>query len=140
MPARKIRVEVADEQGNHYTMTFEGNVTREKALSLLDMVELLGGMQDQQGRDPGFTSASKFDRMMVLLRTCFPVKWFSSKEVLLAYEHELKEPVSLSTVSTYLARMAGRGLLMKADTGPSKRYRLCDARLVGQVEPGKTYR
>lgn len=44
MPAKKMRVEVFDGGGNRYTITFDGQVTREKALRLLDIVELLGGM------------------------------------------------------------------------------------------------
>jgi hypothetical protein len=140
VPAKKMRVEVSDDQGNRYTMTLEGNVTREKALGLLDMVELLGGLQDQHEPNSSIHPPSKFDRLMAVLRTRFPLAWFSSKEVLPAYEHEFHESVCLSTVSTYLARMADRGLLMKTDGGLSKKYRLCDRRLLGQVEAGKTYR
>ena len=43
VPAKKIRVEIFND-GNRYTITFEGQVTRDKALRLLDLVELLGGM------------------------------------------------------------------------------------------------
>ena len=44
MPARKMRVELFDSEGNRYTVAFEGQITRDKALRLLDLVELLGGM------------------------------------------------------------------------------------------------
>ena len=44
MPARKMRVELFDNDGNRYTIAFEGQVTRDKALRLLDLVELLGGV------------------------------------------------------------------------------------------------
>ena len=43
MPARKMRVELFDNEGNRYTVAFEGQITRDKALRLLDLVELLGG-------------------------------------------------------------------------------------------------
>lgn len=139
LPAKKVRVEVSDDQGNRYTMTFQGSVTREKALRLLDMVELLGGMQNQQGLGPSPSLLSKFDRLLTLLRTRFPLTWFSSNEASSAYEHEFHEPVSLSTVSTYLARMVERGLLMKTDAGSRRKYKLCDWRLLGGIETGKTY-
>jgi hypothetical protein len=42
VPARKMRVELFDSDGNRYTIAFEGQVTRDKALRLLDLVELLG--------------------------------------------------------------------------------------------------
>ncbi len=47
MPARKIRVELFDSDGNRYTIAFEGQVTRDKALRLLDLVELLGGAPNE---------------------------------------------------------------------------------------------
>jgi hypothetical protein len=121
-------------------MTFEGNVTREKALGMLDMVELLGGVRRQQGVDSSPALPSKFDRVQSLLRTRFPLVWFSSNEVLSAYEREFHEPLSLSTASTYLARMADRGLLMKTNAAHSKKYRLYDKWLSGPLETDKTYR
>jgi hypothetical protein len=139
LPAKRVRVEVSDDQGNRYTMTFQGSVTREKALRLLDMVELLGGMQNQQGLGSRPSLPSKFDRLLALLRTRFPLVWFSSNEAFSAYEHEFHEPVSLSTVSTYLARMVERGLLMKTDAGPRRKYKLCDWRLLGGIETGNAY-
>jgi hypothetical protein len=44
LPVRKMKVEVYDESGNRYVISFEGRVTREKALKIFDMVELLGGI------------------------------------------------------------------------------------------------
>ena len=44
MPARRMRVELFDSDGNRYSITFEGQITRDKALRLLDLVELLGGV------------------------------------------------------------------------------------------------
>ena len=43
MPARKMRVELFDSEGNKYSVSFEGEITRDKAMRLLDLVELLGG-------------------------------------------------------------------------------------------------
>jgi hypothetical protein len=45
MPARKMRVEVFDDDENRYPITFQGQVTREKVLSIFDVVELLGGIR-----------------------------------------------------------------------------------------------
>jgi len=125
MPAKKMRVEVFDGNGNRYTVTFDGEVTRDKALRLLDIVELLGGMP---GVNPGgsepISDLPKLERLRLIVEKHFPIIWFSSKDVQTVYEQELKEPVNLSTVSTYLARMAGRGVLMKSGFSNSKRYRL----------------
>src|SRR4030043_1610023 len=111
-----MRVELFDSDGNRYTITFEGQVTRDKALRLLDIVELLGGVP---GVNPSggqtISELSKQDKVRLLVEKNFPIVWFSSKEVQNLYEKELKEPINLSTVSTYLSRMTDRGIL--AGTG-----------------------
>lgn len=127
MPARKMRVELFDGEGNRYTVAFEGQVTREKALRLLDLVELLGGMPDGASSAVAGVSAdksfSRFEKVRSVIQKSFPIVWFSSRDIQSAYEQELKEPVSLSTVSTYLARMANRGLLLRAGESNNMKYK-----------------
>jgi hypothetical protein len=125
MPARKVRVDLFDTEGNRYSISFEGQVTRDKALRLLDMVELLGGMPGSTNPGTGpiapGSPLSKYDKVRALVQRSFPVVWFSSREVQSAYEQELKEPISLSTVATYLSRMSAKGFVLK--TGPSNNLR-----------------
>jgi len=125
MPVRKMRVDVYDEGGDRYTVTFEGWVTRDKAIRILDLVELLGGMP---GVGPEWarqaSDISKVDRVRLILERHFPLTWFSSSDVQARYEEEFKEPISLSTVSTYLSRMAKRQLLTVEGTFRKRRYRL----------------
>ena len=129
MPARKMRVELFDSEGNRYTIAFEGQVTRDKALRLLDLVELLGGMPGE-GATSGVgnvltsNNLSRFEKVRLIIQKNFPLVWFSSKEVQSVYEQELKEPVSLSTVSTYLSRMTNRGLLLRAGEGSNLKYKV----------------
>lgn len=125
MPARKIRVEVFDANGNRYTVTFQGHVTRDKALRLLDIVELLGGMpRDGSELDQRNSELSKFDKIRYIVKENFPVVWFSSRDVQSLYEQKLKTPVSLSMVSTYLSRMADRGFLVKNKMSNRLQYRM----------------
>jgi hypothetical protein len=125
MPAKKMRVEVFDGGGNRYSITFEGQVTREKALRLLEIVELLGGMPSvNPGESQTISNLSKQDKVRLLVGRNFPIVWFSSKEVQNLYEKELKEPISLSTISTYLSRMADRGILAKSNASNKMRYRI----------------
>jgi hypothetical protein len=128
MPARKMRVELFDSEGNRYTIAFEGQVTRDKALRLLDLVELLGGMPDERatsgaGNVLTSTNLTRFEKVRLIIQKNFPLVWFSSKDVQTVYEQEFKEPVSLSTVSTYLARMTNRGLLLRAGEGGNLKYK-----------------
>ncbi|MEM0057505.1 MAG: hypothetical protein QXK33_03080 [Candidatus Bathyarchaeia archaeon] len=124
MPARKMRIEVFDGEGNKYSIAFEGNITREKALRLLDLVELLGGVS----AGPPETSVtsdetSKYDRLLAIIQRHFPIVWFSSKDVQAVYEQEYKQPISLSTVATYLSRMASKGLLVRSGASNRIKYR-----------------
>ncbi|HKM59678.1 MAG TPA: hypothetical protein VJY36_02275, partial [Candidatus Bathyarchaeia archaeon] len=110
MPARKMRVELFDNDGNRYTIAFEGQVTRDKALRLLDLVELLGGAPSENPNsspNSALTSSlvSRFEKVHVVIQKSFPMIWFSSKDIQSMYEQDLKEPIGLSTVSTYLSRM-----------------------------------
>jgi len=125
MPAKKMRVEVFDGGGNRYSITFEGHVTREKALRLLEIIELLGGMPGvNTSESQTISNPSKQDKVRLIVTRNFPIVWFSSKDVQNLYEQELKEPISLSTVSTYLSRMADRGVLTKSSASNKKRYRM----------------
>lgn len=123
-----MRVELFDSEGNRYTVAFEGQITRDKALRLLDLVELLGGAPNEDG--PRETQAalretlsSRFEKVWSVIQKSFPLVWFSSRDVLSVYEQELKESISLSTVSTYLSRMAGRGLLLRTGESSNLKYK-----------------
>ena len=130
MPARKMRVELFDSEGNRYTIAFEGQITRDKALRLLDLVELLGGMP-AEGVNSGASNAalksnsySRFEKVNLIIQKNFPLIWFASKDLQAVYEQELKEPISLSTVSTYLARMTSRGMLLRSGGGNNLKYKV----------------
>jgi len=140
MPTRKIRVELFDSEGNRYSISFEGQITRDKAVRLLDLVELLGGAPGS-GENLEFNPTiaeelSKYDKVRVIVQKHFPVVWFSSREVQTIFEQEYKEPIGLSTVATYLARLAGKKLLSKA--GPSNSLRYKAATSVPQVNAKAT--
>ncbi len=128
MPARKMRVELFDSDGNRYTIAFEGQVTRDKALRLLDLVELLGGAPSE-GTTVGAGASlpnrvpSRFEKVQLVIQKSFPLIWFSSKDIQSVYEQELKEPVSLSTVSTYLSRMTSKGLLLRTGGSNNLKYK-----------------
>ena len=129
MPARKMRIELFDSEGNRYTIAFEGQITRDKAVRLLDLVELLGGMPEEAtgsnaANHGAKNNLSRFDKMRFITQKSFPLIWFSSKDIQAVYEQELKEPISLSTVSTYLARMSNRGFLLRTGGPNNMKYKI----------------
>lgn len=139
MPARKMRIEIFDEEGNRYTISFEGKVTKQKALRLLDIMELLGGVHGDKEDKPTIFS-SKFSRVRFVVEKNFPYRWFSSKEILLAYEQEFSKPISLSTVSTYLARLTDRGFLLKTGAVHDRKYRMITGLAQNALKASETSR
>ena len=129
MPARKMRVELFDSEGNRYTIAFEGQITRDKAVRLLDLVELLGGIPEESSSSRLSSvlvnnKVSKFEKVRSIVQKSFALIWFSSRDVQTVYETELKEPISLSTVSTYLSRMVNRGLLLRVGASNNLKYKI----------------
>lgn len=129
MPARKMRIELFDNEGNRYTIAFEGQITRDKAIRLLDLVELLGGMPNETADiQPANlvvkNDLSRFEKVRLIIQKRFPLIWFSSKEIQSVYEQELKEPITLSTISTYLARMTNRGILLRTKKSKNLKYKI----------------
>lgn len=123
-----MKVEVYDESGNRYVISFEGRVTRDKALKILDIVELLGGMPVgepiQYPKD-----ISKIEKVFLVVKKNFPIAWFSAREVEEAYERETGEPISLSAVLTYLSRLANKGMLMRIKKSNRVLFRLTSEEL-----------
>jgi hypothetical protein len=114
----------------------DGNIriTRYRREPLDDIVELLGGMPGVNVPESAAASdLPKQERMRLLAEKHFPLVWFSAKDVQSVYEQEMKEPVALSMVSTYLTRLADRGLLSKIGVAQGKRYRLTTPKIESQV-------
>jgi hypothetical protein len=123
MPSNRVKINVNDEEGNKITISFEGKITRNKVLQVLDFVEILGGVQTTN-EEKDIDSLSKFDKIQNIIERKFPMGWFTSQEVMVAYEDAFDEPVGLSTVSTYLSRLIEKNILTKSGSVTERRYKL----------------
>jgi len=125
---KKIKVEVEDTYGNKYSFTLNPPINRQKVAQFIDLVEMLSGPTEVEVfKAPEMVeqpSKSKFERLLDLIKEKFPLSWFSSVELQIAYEEKYREPISLSTVSTYLSRYHERGLLLREGPPNMLRYRL----------------
>lgn len=118
---RKVKLELVDNTGDRLTLVLEGKLSRDKIIQIADLVELYGGgVQDPQLR----TQGSKLDRVMAVVERYFPLGHFSSKDVMISYATDYHEPLSQSTASTYLARLADRGILQRTGSGNVLKYRI----------------
>ncbi len=66
---------------------------------------------------------SRIEKVQLVIQKSFPLIWFSSKDIQSVYEQELNEPVSLSTVSTYLSRMTSKGILLRTGGSNNLKYK-----------------
>jgi hypothetical protein len=125
LSTRVLKIEIRDDEGNKITVSFKGRLTRNKALHFLDFVGLLGGVASNRAEDGNAPSdLSKFKKLQLVIKRRFPLGWFTSQEALVAYEDILNEPMGLSTVSTYLARLADQGFLSRQGSRVRRRYKM----------------
>ena len=67
--------------------------------------------------------ATFFGKVQTLLETAFAAGDFSSSDVASEFEEKYSQPVKLSTISTYLARLADRQYITRERFGNSWVYR-----------------
>jgi hypothetical protein len=125
MNGKKIKIEFFDSDGVKHTIALEGSISREKIAKILDYVELMGGAYSSE--KPSLSQIqedNKFEKVKKLLLYNFSDKIFVSKDVQKAYFDFYGESISLSTISTYLSRLADRNFLVKTGSSGEWRYAL----------------
>jgi hypothetical protein len=110
---RRLKVEFYDSEGVRHMIAIDGPVTREKVGKLLDLVELMSG-SPQASATALSLSSRKFDKLASTIMSQLKGKSFTSSEARNAFETAFREKIPLSTVSTYLTRLADRGVLERA--------------------------
>ena len=125
MPARKrIKLEMVNEDGEKLTLILEGNVSRERILQLTDLMELYSGSDSSNSFEKTSRPINKLGRIVQVIEKHFPFTGFTTRDIAEAYRMEYREPIPLSTVSTYLSRLADRGFLERISVGNVARYRV----------------
>ena len=131
MPIRgrkRVKFEMTSENGDRMVLIFEGNLSREKLMQMADLMELYGGLASQE-KEEYYYENSKLAKVARVVSKYFPFGYFTSREVIEAYMAEYREPITLSTVSTYLSRLSERGFLERTRSGNTIRYRLSQPRI-----------
>ncbi len=121
MATKKIKIHLDDGQGGKYSLSVEGNVTREKIIKVFELMELLD-MEQVADHDREATN-SIGSKIINIVENKFSFGDFTSSQLLEAYEDEYNEPVKLSVISTYLARYTDRGALARKRSSREWLYR-----------------
>lgn len=119
---KRVKIEVADGDREKVTITLEGDMSRERILHLMDLLQLLNITDKARPEEP--EELSKFEKIRLLIKRKFPTGWFTSQDIMVAYEDSYDEPIGLSTVSTYLVRLVDRGDVTKSGSITTRRYRI----------------
>jgi len=119
MNQKRIRIDVRDKDGAKYDFKIEGNITKEKALKIFELMDLIN-IEEEQAPDLDSVGGKIWN----IVENSFPVGKFTSSTVLEKYEDEYNEPIKLSVVSTYLARFASRNRIERARTGREWSYNI----------------
>lgn len=123
MTNRKLKIEFNNGDGNKISVTISGRFKRDKVLQLLDFIDLLDG-NSEINEEKLLTDLSKIEKLQLIIKRKFPIGWFNSQEMMIAYEDILNEPIGLSTVSTYLYRLVGKRVLIRSGSISERRYKL----------------
>jgi len=122
----KVKIEFTDNSGTKYSFNVEGS-SKENITKLIDFAQTISTknqVQDEVSIDTNFA------KLYGLLESRFQFGLFTSNDVLRAYQQDFQVPTSLSIISTYLSRLAHRGLLTRTRHGSGWVYKL--ARTEGQ--------
>jgi hypothetical protein len=119
----KVKIEFTDANGAKYSFAIEGKPSKENMSKVMEFVETISNepTAQQEQQTPMDTN---FARVYSLIEEKFKFGSFSSSDVLEAYIEEFELQTTLSTISTYLSRLAERGLLARSRNGAGWIYKL----------------
>jgi hypothetical protein len=120
MARKKIRIDLEDAEGAKYNLSVEGNITKDKVLKIFELMDLMNIEESQDA--PALDSVGA--KIWNIVDKHFPLGRFTSSEVLEKYEDDYGEPIKLSIISTYLARFASKGKVMRARDGREWAYQV----------------
>ena len=123
LKSRRFKLEFYDDEGVRHAITIDGQITREKVGKLLDLVEVMAGTPRATASALS-VSPRKFDRLASTIITELKGTSFTATEAKKAFESSFSEKIPISTVSTYLSRLADRGILDRAEAGRTVSYKV----------------
>jgi len=121
---KKVKVEITDEEGTTYSLALRGRFSHEKVMRVMELIDLLGETDHNTATALPPNESTTYGRILKLIQSSYGGKEFSSADIAREYEERHASPIPLSTVSTYLSRLADRGILKRQKFGNSWVYRV----------------
>jgi hypothetical protein len=119
---KKVKVEITDEEGTTYSLALRGRFSREKVMRVMEFIDFLGQTDHSTAAALPPNESTTYGRILKLIQSSYAAKEFSSADIARDYEDRNASQIPLSTVSTYLSRLADRGILNRQKFGNSWVY------------------
>ncbi|PTD93615.1 hypothetical protein C9439_06070 [archaeon SCG-AAA382B04] len=141
----KVKLEIVE--GDEKTsVEFTGDISKDRIINFIEAFDFpsttpakpssgapnFSKNQSKQRKSLQNISTDKFDeltikeRLKLFIYFEFREKWFTSKKVRKNYNRAYNEDIGLSTVSTYLSRMARDDFLVKKGNRVERQYKLSE--------------
>jgi len=120
---KRVKIEITDEEGTSYSLAMQGRFSQEKVMRMMELIDLLRHGNHSLSDTPPDESTT-YGKILKLIKTSYQTREFSSADIARDYEDSHASPIPLSTVSTYLSRLADRGVLKRQKFGNSWVYHL----------------
>ena len=121
---KKVKVEITDDEGTTYSLAMQGRFSQEKIMRMMELVDLLGEANRNTSDATLPNESTTYGRLLKLIQTSYQAREFSSADIARDYEDSYTSPIPLSTVSTYLSRLADRSVLKRQKFGNSWVYQV----------------
>ena len=121
---KKVKVEITDEEGTTYSLALKGRFSQDKVMRMMELLDILGKGDHGSAQHLVPDESTAYGRILKLVQSSYSAKEFSSADIARDYEDLHASSIPLSTVSTYLSRLADRGVLKRQKFGNSWVYRV----------------
>ncbi|NHV46123.1 MAG: BlaI/MecI/CopY family transcriptional regulator [Candidatus Verstraetearchaeota archaeon] len=115
---RKLKIEYSNKNGNKITIIYNGNLSKERILKLIEFFET------NDENKPQSMKTTLRERILNIIFNEFCNVWFTSKDVINVYTKKYDESIKPSTISTYLSRLYDNGYLERVRDKNCWKYRI----------------
>jgi hypothetical protein len=129
---KKIKIEVEDAEGDKYNLSLEGNMSKEKVMKVMELMEAINIGKSEPTEFNNYHTSNQVQenlnslssKIWRIVESKFPFTSFTSTDVLDMYTDEYKEPIKLDVIATYLSRYHNKGKLLRSKGGKEWIYKL----------------
>lgn len=128
---KKIKIEVEDAEGDKYNLSLEGNMSKEKVMKVMELIDAINVGKSEPAEYNYHTPnqmqenmSSLSSKIWSIVENKFPFTSFTSTDILEMYTDEYNEPIKLDVIATYLSRYHKKAKLLRNKGGKEWIYKV----------------